>query len=83
MLYHKFIFNPWEDTVDIDTPVKGMPEDCIQGYAYPIDGGWRFTDIDHKPINDPYIKTKLLLALDGEESEPAQTILPDRIGTCG
>lgn len=82
-LYYRFVFNPWDNNVIIKPEdeyiEKGLPQDCVQGYIYEIDGGLRVTNVDHKTINDPYIKTKIMNAMSGEESEP-HTILKDRIG---
>lgn len=38
----------------------------VHGYAYRIKGGWRITDWEHKPVNDPYIVREVVSALDQE-----------------
>jgi len=36
----------------------------IHGYAYRIKGGWRITDWEHKPVNDPYVVREVVNSLD-------------------
>lgn len=36
----------------------------VHGYAYRIRGGWRITDWEHKPVNDPYIVREVVHSLD-------------------
>ena len=38
-----------------------------EGYVNSIKGGYRITDRDHKPVTDPYIKRKIVEALDDSD----------------
>jgi hypothetical protein len=42
--------------------VHHHPE-TIHGYAYKIHGGWRITDDEHRPVNDPHVVEKVIKAL--------------------
>lgn len=37
--------------------------DRLHGYAYPIRGGYRLTDWDHRPVGDPFIVKSVLAAI--------------------
>ena len=41
-----------------------------QGYAFPIKGGWRLTNDEHRKLEDPFIVRVVLAALN-RESPPA------------
>lgn len=42
--------------------------DLTHGYAYPIINGWRLSDLDHQPVEDPYIVNQVVRALNHDES---------------
>jgi hypothetical protein len=81
-LYHLWVFDPEKDRVIIETPEEkprsehryhvDLAEDVphperVHGYAYPIKGGWRITDWEHRPIEDPHIKQVVKRTLDREK----------------
>lgn len=35
----------------------------VMGYAYKIQGGFRITDSDHRPVDDPYIINNIIKAI--------------------
>lgn len=37
--------------------------DLVHGYAYPIGNGWRVTDYEHQPLEDPYIVNQVVRGL--------------------
>lgn len=64
-VYHQWGYHPHQDQVHLNDD-----NDYDQnGYAYRIDGGWRLTDKDHDPVNDPYLIKKIMGALNGENGE--------------
>lgn len=81
-IYYRFIFKPSDGSVELSHnedqhPAEveyhealrgraGEPE-TYHGYAYRIGGGWRLTDWEHKPINDPYVKAQVLRELRQQE----------------
>lgn len=42
--------------------------DLSHGYASHIGGGWRITDLEHQPVEDPYIVQQVVRRLNHEES---------------
>lgn len=83
-MYHLWVFNPEDGSVLIETPedkkrveqryhaelAEDVPHpDRVHGYAYVIRGGWRITDWEHRPIEDPYIRNTVARALDGKEQK--------------
>ena len=86
-LYHLWVFDPHKDRVIIETPEEKprsehryhveLAEDVphpgrVHGYAYPIRGGWRITDWEHRPVEDPHIKTLVRRTLDREKHPKAK-----------
>ena len=64
-IYHHWGYEPYKDSVYINDD-----NDYDQnGYAYRIDGGWRLTDREHDPVNDPYLIGKIMSALNGHNGE--------------
>jgi hypothetical protein len=77
-VYHFWVFHPEDDSVSIHhnrgkhpaehvthgqlRKVHHHPE-TIHGYAYKIHGGWRITDDEHRPVNDPHVVEKVIKAL--------------------
>lgn len=76
-LYYVWVFDPQTGEVDVhdgessslDVPshddlARANPhEDRVHGYAYRIINGWRVTDWDDKPLEDPFIKRAVTEAL--------------------
>jgi|ERR1017187_10564 hypothetical protein len=73
-LYWLWVFNPIDGKVTVATNDDKHPADTIghehivpdathpsrqEGYCYKIRGGYRITDITHKPIKDPYVKREV------------------------
>lgn len=54
----------------IDHPEK------VEGYAYKIRGGYRITDNEHRPVDDPYITSKVLSLLRGHEPKKPLPHIP-------
>lgn len=80
--YHLWVYNPQDDSVLIETPADKprieqryhaeLAEDVphpnrVHGYAYPLRDGWRITDWEHHPVEDPHIKTVVRRTLDQEK----------------
>jgi hypothetical protein len=42
--------------------------DLIHGYASALDGGWRITDLEHRPVEDPYIVQQVVRRLNHEDA---------------
>ena len=99
-LYHLWVFNPEDGSVLIETPhEKPRSEhryhvelgkdvqhpDRVHGYAYAIRGGWRITDWEHRPVEDPFIRHAVARKLDGEAvkrhkpSREAQLVLRSKV----
>lgn len=80
-LYYRWIFSPHKGvtvgTNQDDHPalVKYHPAlsgeindtDLVHGYAAPIGGGWRITDLEHRPVEDPYIVQQVVRRLNHED----------------
>jgi hypothetical protein len=64
-IYHHWGYDPNADVVYLN---DGREFD-FNGYAYRIDGGWRLTDKDHDPVDDPYLVKKIMGALNGDNGE--------------
>ena len=80
-IYYLWLFDPQTGHVTVEN-TDGVPranqryhvdlaEDVphperVQGYAYPIRGGYRVTDWEHRPVDDPYIVNQVVRTLDHE-----------------
>jgi hypothetical protein len=64
-IYHSWGFDPHVDVVHINDK-KDYDQN---GYAYRINGGWRLTDREHDPVNDPYIVKRVMGALNGDNGQ--------------
>lgn len=42
-------------------------QSMVHGYAYRIKNGWRLTDWEHQPVEDPYIHKSVVDAINNEE----------------
>jgi len=60
-VYRHWEYDPYVDEAYIDSDHNSDQK----GYAYRINGGWRFTDVDHNAVEDPYIVRKVMDALRG------------------
>lgn len=80
-IYHLWVFHPEDDTVSVHSHKGVHPADhvthsqlrqvhhhpeTIHGYAYRIRGGWRITDDEHHPVDDPHVVEKVIKALRSE-----------------
>lgn len=77
-LYHLWGFNPQDASITLENNESKHPAQVITptdmrdkivhpnalfGYAYPIQGGYRITDEDHRPIDDNFITNEVLKSL--------------------
>jgi muramidase (phage lysozyme) len=80
-LYYLWVHDPQEDKVHVEHNHKKHRADHIthaeladriphpertHGYAYRILGGWRITDWEHHPVDDPHITRLVREALRSE-----------------
>lgn len=80
-LYTRWVFSPASGDVRIEDN-SGHPLDVkyhtdlarelnepnlVHGYAYRIANGWRLTDWDSKPVEDPFVVASVMRALQGSE----------------
>ena len=87
-VYYLWVFDPHEDKVHLEHnhgrhPAQridhaGLAErvphpDRIHGYAYKIVGGFRITDWEHRPVEDPHVRKLVELALKGEKHQPSES----------
>lgn len=85
-VYYLWVFDPHEDKVILEHNqgrhraehvdhaelARRVPHpDRVHGYAYKIVGGWRITDWEHRPIDDPHVLEKVKATLKGEKIHPA------------
>ena len=83
-VYYLWVFDPQEDQVIIEHNEERHPAEHIdhsdlekrvlhpekvQGYAYPIEGGYRVTDTKHHAVEDKHIVDLVRRTLDGKRSE--------------
>lgn len=76
--YWLWVFDPQEDKIILEHNEDRHPArhithrdlaehvshpDRIHGYAYRIHGGWRITEDDHGPVDDPHVKHLVSQAL--------------------
>jgi hypothetical protein len=87
-LYYLYVFDPQTGTVTIEN-TEGKPRaehkyhaelaeeiphpGRIHGYVYPIQGGYRITDWEHRPLTDPFVKRRVIQTLEGQHfsNEPS------------
>lgn len=74
-LYYRWAFDPFTGQVNLGHNEDGLPSEIeyhqdlapgpksVHGYAYPIGGGWRLTDWEHKPVADPYVFASVMRSL--------------------
>lgn len=80
-LYYRWIFSP-QKGVTLGTNSDDHPAlvkyhqalggdindtDLTHGYASPIGNGWRVTDLDHQPVEDPFIVNQVVRRLNHED----------------
>jgi hypothetical protein len=46
----------------------GSTADSVDGYAYRIGNGWRLTDREHRPVEDPYVVSQVVRKLQSFEN---------------
>jgi hypothetical protein len=81
-LYYRWVFSPDTGEVVVGHNEEGHPAlvryhkelagelnrpNLTHGYAYRLVGGWRLTDWEHKPLEDPFITSQILNKL-GEKA---------------
>jgi hypothetical protein len=86
-VYYLWVFDPATGTVRVENTdgvsranqqyhldlAQEIPHPSrIHGYAYPIRGGYRITDWEHKPVVDPFVKHQVVRALDGQGERPVE-----------
>jgi hypothetical protein len=71
-IYYRWNFNPKTGVAlshnegDLDAFVnyrEGSETDSTNGYAYRIGNGWRLTDWEHRPVEDPYVVSQVVRKL--------------------
>lgn len=74
-LYYRFAFKPSDGSVLLSHNQEDQPKShgslaleanepgVVHGYAYPIGGGYRLHDYEHKPLTDPFIKAQVARSL--------------------
>jgi hypothetical protein len=76
--YYRFSLHPEDGEVELAHNYEDVPSrvryhselgdsDTYHGFAYRIKGGWRLTDWDHKPINDPFVVASVIRAIREQE----------------
>lgn len=63
-LEHNSNRHPADHKTHKDLAEEVIHPDRVHGYAYRIPGGWRITDWDHRPVEDPHIRRLVHRALD-------------------
>ena len=81
-LYYRFVLHPDTGQVELGANTDDHPAlvpyheelagkvnrpNLIHGYAYRLNGGWRLTDWEHKPLEDHFVASRVLLALRGKD----------------
>lgn len=70
-IYYRFVFGATEGNValargdDFQQRFQDLIEDVndhdyLAGYVYPIQGGYRLTDREHKPLTDRFVAKKVI-----------------------
>lgn len=93
--YYRWAYSPLSADVDLSHNGEGHPAaigyhgamaaarnepGLVHGYAYRIGGGWRLTDWDSRPVEDPFVVSQVVAALRQREGarQPAGPLLePD------
>lgn len=87
-LYYVWVFDPQTGEVDVydgesnslDVPshddlANQYPhEERLHGYAYRIINGWRVTDWEDKPVEDPYVLNAVTAALRGTQGHSGHVL---------
>ena len=77
-LYYRFVYDPQtgeselhhndeEHPANIKYHSELSKPDAYHGYAYRIGKGWRVTDWEHNPLDDPYVNASVLKSIRKEE----------------
>jgi hypothetical protein len=78
-LYYRWVFSPASGEVTLAHNLEDDPKlhgdlarernepGLVHGYAYRIGGGWRLTDWEHRPVEDPYVVAQVMRKLRDEE----------------
>jgi hypothetical protein len=78
-LYYRWVFSPASGEVTLAHNLDDDPKlhgdlareqnepGLVHGYAYRIGGGWRLTDWEHRPVEDPYVVAQVMRKLRDEE----------------
>lgn len=93
-LYYRFAYCPSDGRVLVSHNHEGHPAEVrthgslaqeanepgvVHGYAYPIGGGWRIHDYEHKPLTDPYVKAQVSRALARQQGQDVPEPAPMRL----
>lgn len=85
-VYYLWVYDPHEDKVILEHNYGKHPAervdhaelgrrvphpDRIHGYAYKIIGGFRITNWEHSPVDDPHVLERVKEKLAGETIHPA------------
>ena len=80
--YYRFVLRPsdgevelahnWESPADVvryhsDLAAEQNEDGLYNGFAYRIKGGWRLTDWEHRPIDDPFVVAQVMRAIREQE----------------
>lgn len=86
--YYLWVFDPHEDKVHLEHNEGRHPAhridhsdlaervphpERIHGYAYPIQGGYRITTWEHRPVEEPHVRKLVELALKGEHRKSVES----------
>lgn len=75
-VYYRWTFSPrtgvslGHNEGDLDAFVQyreGSSDSDDKGYAYRIGNGWRLTDWEHRPVEDPYVVSQVVRKLQDQE----------------
>lgn len=82
-LYYRWVFSPDTGEVEIGHNDENHPAkvryhkelagqlnrpNLVHGYAYRLLGGWRLTDWEHRPVDDPFVSAQVLQGLGAKTS---------------
>lgn len=84
-LYYRWAFDPRDGVIlssnDDDHAFRlpyhrdlGGGKAQVNGYAYRIRGGWRLTDWEHRPLEDPFVISSVVKALNGKDDDPEERL---------
>jgi hypothetical protein len=80
-VYYRWTFSPrtgvslGHNEGDLDAFVQyreGSSDSDTNGYAYRIGNGWRLTDWEHRPVEDPYVVSQVVRKLQDREQTGRQ-----------